>query len=257
MEIYQFLLVYLLLIIVLAIMRKCRLDHGKLLIVASLRMTVQLVLAGLILMYIFRENIPLLTVAYLAVMAVFTLYRILSKNRDLNRNFKIVVSVSVLVSTFAVLTYFICVVVGESMLNPQYVIPIAGMVMGNTMTGVGLGLKTFRESLEGQRVRINALLCAGASPDSILLPFARKGMETAMLPTINNMVGMGIVFLPGMMTGQILAGVDPTTAVLYQAAIIIALCAVVTASCFGSLYFGYKTMYDKDTQIIDLNLKTE
>ena len=71
-----------------------------------------------------------------------------------------------------------------------------------------------------------------------------------MLPTINSMIGMGIVSLPGMMTGQILSGTLPTTAILYQIAIMIAICTVVTAASFGSLYFGYKTLYNHKTQII-------
>ena len=73
-----------------------------------------------------------------------------------------------------------------------------------------------------------------------------------MLPTLNSMVGMGIVSLPGMMTGQILAGTLPMTSILYQIAIMIAICTAVTSACFGTLYFGSKTLYDKKRQIIQL-----
>ena len=71
-----------------------------------------------------------------------------------------------------------------------------------------------------------------------------------MAPDNATMVGMGIVSLPGMMTGQILAGAVPTTAILYQIAIMIAICTVVCCACFGSLYFGSRTLYDNDTQIL-------
>lgn len=249
-QIRQFLLIYLLLIVVALIMRKCKIDQTKLLILASIKMTVQLVLAGLILTYIFQNPHPVFTMTYLFSMISFSIHRVLSKNKDLSKRFKAVIAASITFSGIFVIVYFVCTVVGESVFNPQYVIPISGMIMGNTMTGVSLGVKTFRELMDGQRIKIHALLCIGASPSTILLPFVKQALETAMLPTLNSMVGMGIVSLPGMMTGQILAGTLPTTAILYQIAIMIAICTVVTCSCFGSLFFGYKTLYDKNTQII-------
>lgn len=252
MEIWQFALIYTLLLVVGLIMKKCRINQTKLLIVANLRMSVQLIIAGLILTYIFEHPYKIFTILYLMVMIGFTIVRVLHKNPTLNRKFKIVVGLSITCSGILVILFFICVVVGESIFNPQYVIPIAGMIMGNTMNGVSLGVKTFRESLDGKRTKINALTCAGASPKTILLPFVRQALETAMLPTLNSMVGMGIVALPGMMTGQILSGTLPTTAILYQIAIMVAVCTVVTSACFGSLYFGYKTLYDPKEQIINI-----
>lgn len=252
MQIWQFSLIYLLLIVVTFIMKKCKIDQTKLLIVASVKMTVQLVIAGLVLTYIFKNPHPIFTLSYVLAMIAFSIHRVLSKNKGLNKRFKAVIAASISFSGIMVIIYFIVVVVGENIFNPQYVIPISGMIMGNTMTGVSLGVKTFRESMDGQNAKIEALLCIGASPRTILLPFVRKSLETAMLPTLNSMVGMGIVALPGMMTGQILAGTLPTTAILYQIAIMIAICTAVTCACFGSLFFGYKTMYDKDTGIIKL-----
>ncbi len=251
-QLWQFLLIYLLLLVIIAIMKKCQIDKSKLLIVASVKMTVQLVLAGFILTYIFKNPHPLFTLTYLGAMLVFSIHRVLSRNKELNHAFQVVIVLSMSLSGLFILLYFVCVVVGESIWNPQYVIPISGMIMGNTMTGVSLGIKTFREALAGQQRRIQALLCIGAAPKTILLPFVKQALETAMLPTLNSMIGMGIVSLPGMMTGQILAGALPSTAILYQIAIMIAICTVVTCACFGSLYFGYQTLYTKDTEIISL-----
>ncbi len=248
-KIQQFLLIYILLIVVIFILKKCNIDKSKLLIISSLKMTIQLILAGLILTYIFENPHPLFTLTYLISMISFTIHRVISKNKQLNKQFKIIIAMSISISGLFVISYFVYVVVSESIFNPQYVIPISGMIMGNTMTGLSLGIKTFNELLEDQNSRINALLCFGASPDKILLPFAKQALETAMLPTLNSMVGMGIVSLPGMMTGQILAGTIPTKAILYQISIMIAICTAVTCSCFGSLYFGYKTLYDKKTEI--------
>jgi len=249
LQIWQFSLIYLLLLIVLAVMKKCRINQAKLMIVASIRMTVQLALAGFVLTYIFQNPHPAFTVAYLLAMTGFAIYRVLDKNRMLNRRFKAIIAVSVAASGISVLAFFIGAVVGESLFSPRYVIPIAGMLMGNTMTGVTLGLKAFRENLTGQSAHVDAMLNIGAKPEKILLPFVRQSLEMALLPTFNSVIGMGIVSLPGMMTGQILSGTLPITAIMYQIAIMIAICTVVCLSSFGALYFGYKTLFNQRNQI--------
>ncbi|MCL2673278.1 MAG: ABC transporter permease, partial [Alphaproteobacteria bacterium] len=94
LNIWQFALIYLLLIVVLIIMKKCKVDQTKLLIVASLRMTVQLTLAGLALTYILQNPHPLFTVGYLFLMTGFAIYIVLSRNKGINKQFKIIVGVS-------------------------------------------------------------------------------------------------------------------------------------------------------------------
>lgn len=250
LSLIRFALVYLLLLIVLFIMKKCKIEQTKLLFVASMKMTLQLIVAGLLIEYIFRANHPLYTLLYLAAMVLFTIHRILSKHKTLNLKFKVIIAASVAGAGLLVLAYFIAIVIGQNLFDQQYVIPIAGMLLGNTMTAISLGLKSFQESLQGQQSKINALMCIGAPAENILLPFVRQALETAMLPTLNSMLGMGIVFLPGMMTGQILAGTVPVKAILYQIAIMISICTAIALACFGTLYFGYQTLFDKHLQII-------
>ncbi len=141
-------------------------------------------------------------------------------------------------------------VVGVSFFNPQYTIPISGMIVGNAMTGVSLGVKTFHETIQSQKSKIDTLINIGASPKNILIPYVNKSLETALLPTLNSMLGMGIISLPGMMTGQILSGTLPTTAILYQIAIMIAITAVTCLAVFCSLYFGYRTLYNSKNQML-------
>ncbi len=249
LNLLNFGLVYLLLIIVLAVMKKARINQTKLLVIASVRMTVQLILAGLILTYIFKNPHPIFTAAYLLAMTVFAIHRVLSKHRGINRNFKIAISASIAGAGLLIVMFFIQVIVGISIFNPQYTIPISGMIIGNAMTGVNLAIKTFTEETRAQRNRINSLLNLGVPPGKILLPFVNNALETALLPTLNSMLGMGIISLPGMMTGQILSGTLPTTAILYQISIMIAICTAVCLVVFCSLYFGYRTLYNKKNQI--------
>ena len=249
LNIWQFSLIYLLLIIVLAVMKKCKINQTKLLVVASIRMTVQLVLAGLILTYIFDNPHPVFTVLYIFIMTGFAIYMTLQRNKTINKKFKIIAGASLAASGIAVVCFFIMVIVGVSIFNPQYTIPISGMIIGNAMTGVGLGIKTFNENINSQRAKIDALINMGVTPPRILTPFANQAIETALLPTLNSMLGMGIISLPGMMTGQILSGTMPMTAILYQIAIIIAISTVTCLAVFCSLFFGYRTLYNKRNQI--------
>jgi len=249
LSLLNFSLVYVLLIIVLIIMKKSKINQTKLLFIASVRMTVQLVIAGLILTYIFKNPNPIFTIMYIFAMIVFSIHRVISKNKELNKNFKIAVSISLSLSGVFVLSFFTIVVVKKNVFNPQYTIPLGGMIIGNSMTGVTLGLKTFNENVKTGRNKINALLNLGVTPKKILLPYVNCALETALLPTLNSMLGMGIISLPGMMTGQILSGTLPTTAIMYQIAIMVAICTSVCITVFTCLTFGYKTLYNKNNQI--------
>lgn len=246
----RFLLIYLLLLLVLAVMKKCKIHQTKLLFLGSIQMTIQLVLAGFILTAIFKHPNPIFTICYVTFMIAFAIHRVLSKNKELNKLFKIYIAASLSITGICVISFFIIFVINQNLFNPQYAIPLSGMIFGNVMTGLNLGLKTFRESLESERSRVETLLDFGGRPESILRPFVSRSLETALLPTLNSMVGMGIVSLPGMMTGQILSGTLPTTAILYQIAIMIAICTVVCLSVFASLYLGHKTLYNADAQFI-------
>ncbi len=249
---WQFGITYILLVIVGIIMKKSGVNQIKLLIIASIRMTIQLVIAGFILTYIFDNPHPLFTVAYLILMTAFSVFRVLSKNKGLNRKFQTIISISIGGCGLCIVMFFVIIVVGESPFNPQYIIPLAGMIMGNTMTAVTLAIRSLCGSISSQRVRINSMIAIGAAPKKILLPFVQSALETALLPTLNALVGMGIVSLPGMMTGQILSGTLPTTAILYQITIMIAICASVCLSAFCSLYFGHKTLYHPKHQTISV-----
>lgn len=248
----QFLLIYVLLLVILFVMKRAGVDRTKLLVTASMKMSIQLILAGMILEYVFKQPHIFWTLLYLLVMLIFTIHRILSREKQMNRSFQIIVGLSVTFSGLFTLLYFIFAVVGRGAFGPQYMIPIFGMLMGNSMTGVSLGLKTLGESLSEQEERIEALTCIGTAPSDILMPFVKQSFETAILPTLNAMAGMGIVALPGMMTGQILAGTDPSIAILYQIAIMIAIATTVALSSFLSLYYGSRTLYDTHTHMIDV-----
>lgn len=246
LQITQFSLIYLLLIVVTLLLKRSGLSQSREILLGSLRMTVQLVIAGLVLSHLMTQEHPWLTSLYLLTMLVFCIHRVLQKNAQLNTHFKCIIAGSLALSGLFLLSFFMLVIVGESLLNPQYAIPIGGMILGNSMTGIILGLNHFTSTIGLQKLEIETLENLGVHPDKILVGAVNSSIEAALIPTINSMVGMGIIFLPGMMTGQILSGTSPMTAIMYQIAIMVAICTGVCLTVYCSLKFGYKTLYSEN-----------
>lgn len=156
-----------------------------------------------------------------------------------------------LLGSLSCLIYFLIVVIKVSpWYNPRYFIPIAGMIIGNSMTGVSLGIIKLIDDIHNQRHLIESALMLGATPKMATKKIVDNAFDSAILPTINSMVGMGIVFLPGMMTGQILSGTSPVTAIEYQIAIMLGILGSVTLTVILSVQLGYKTFFNNESQLI-------
>ncbi len=104
----------------------------------------------------------------------------------------------------------------EPWYHPRYALPLLGMILGNTMTGVSLGLDVLVNGVVRERAAVESCLALGGTRYQALLPVIRDALRSGFMPTINGMAAIGLVSLPGMMTGQILAGVEPVDAVKYQ-----------------------------------------
>lgn len=249
MQLGGFLSIYLLLLVIAGIFTYCKIPQTKFLLLGTLQMTVQLIIAGYVLLYIFQNPSPIFVLTYLSLMVGFAVTRPLRKNPWLNRKFKWITALSVIGTCISITSFMLLVVIRKDILTPQYVIPISGMLVSATMNGATLALKSFKENLDSHKQQIEVLLNIGTPPAKILHPFVIQSLETAFLPTMNSMVGMGIIALPGMMTGQILAGAMPNEAVLYQITIMVANCTTVCLSSFCLLYFGARTLWNDRYQL--------
>ena len=124
----------------------------------------------------------------------------------MSKELKRVAALSMVAGSIGPLLLFIFVIIGhDPWYAPQYIVPITGMLVGNAMTGVSLGANTFLNNMKSQRGQIEGALMLGATPKEAAASLIRDAFDSAILPTINSMVGMGIISLPGMMTGQILS----------------------------------------------------
>ena len=206
-----------LLIIPAAISIALKLGLEKNLGIAAIRTVVQLAFLGLILEWVFAADRWFYVVPMLAVMLFF------AARAGVNRSTRRfpgaylaafgALALATSITTFSVTEIVIGV---EQWYEPQYVIPLLGMLLGNGLTGISLGLDRMLSDMTTQRRAIEARLALGASLWRACLPWVREGVRNGMIPIINSMMIVGLVSLPGMMTGQILAGVPPADAVAYQ-----------------------------------------
>ncbi|WP_348982291.1 iron export ABC transporter permease subunit FetB [Desulfosporosinus sp. FKB] len=250
----QVVLAYLFVIIVLVIIRIRGINREKEILISSFRMTLQLILTGYILVYVFRYPNPFITGGIIILMEAFSIYTIFRKFKGkLSAPLKKVVVISMSIGTLSCLLYFLLVIVRITpWYNPQYFVPIAGMLVGNSMTGISLGIRSLIEGMTTQKALVEEALILGATPQVATRNIINSTFDAAILPTIQSMVGMGIVFLPGMMTGQILSGTSPTTAIAYQIAIMFGILGAVALTVIIMLQLGYRTFFNKEDQLYEV-----
>ncbi len=192
--------------------------EGRILVAAG-RMTAQLLLIGLILRTIFA-HVHLAWVVLIAVGMLLAAGRevMARQQRRLRGWWGLGTGTGAMfVSSFSVTVFALCVIVGtEPWYAPQYAIPMLGMLLGNTMTGIALAMDRLTQAAWQQRAVIEQRLLLGEEAQTAFGEMRRESMRTGMIPIVNAMAAAGIVSLPGMMTGQILAGSPPLEAVKYQ-----------------------------------------
>ena len=195
------------------------LGMARRLVLAAARMVVQLTLVGLVLKALFLAASPLLTATAAVVMLAFAGREVVARQ---GRRFTGwwtygLGAASMTVSSIIVTVLALVTQIGpDPWYDPRYAIPLLGMILGNTMTGVSLGLERLIATVARERTAIEARLALGHDARTAMGGAVREAVGGGLIPTINSMAAAGIVLLPGMMTGQILAGIDPVEAVKYQ-----------------------------------------
>ncbi len=252
LTIWQMAASYIFVLLLLLIVRIRGIDREKEIILSSFRMSIQLVLVGYLLVYVFDYPNVWITAGIWAVMLAFAIFNIYQRVKlPMSVRLKQVVAISMVVGTVTSLVYFVVVVIGLfPWYDPRYFIPIAGMLIGNSMTGISLGIKSLVEAMDKQRAQVEGALMLGACPAAAVKSIANSAFDSAILPTINSMMGMGIVFLPGMMTGQILSGESPVTAIQYQIAIMLGIVGAVSLTVIVFLHLGTRTFFNQRAQLL-------
>ena len=227
--------------------QRMRLGITAQLLVAALRTTAQLLLVGLVLKAIFETSEWYFIAAITLVMLTVAAWEVLSRQqRKLKGWWGFGVSAAAMfISSFVItLAALLIIIKADPWYTPQYTIPILGMLLGNTMNGIALGMDRMVQTAWQQRAVIEQRLMLGQRAMEAISDIRRDSMRAGMIPIINAMAAAGIVSLPGMMTGQILAGSPPVEAVKYQILIMFMIVAGTGFGVITVLHLICKRMFD-------------
>lgn len=224
-----------------------RLGITQQLYIAAVRTTVQLLLIGLVLKTLFAStSISFILMISLLMVCVAGLEILSRQKRKLKIGWGFSISTaSLFISSFFItLLCLLMVIKADPWYSPQYAIPLLGMLLGNTMTGIALGMDRLVQSAWQQGGVIEQRLMLGQTADNAIADIRREAMRAGMIPIINSMAAAGLVSLPGMMTGQILAGAPPVEAVKYQILIMFMVSSGTGLGVISVLWLISKKLFD-------------
>jgi len=185
--------------------------------IAAARTVLQLLIVGYLLAFIFALDNPGAVLAVLAVM--LTIAAVVARNRISKKIPQLLplVWVSMLASTALTLSYTnFLVIQPQSWYEPQYLIPLAGIVLGNAMNGAAIAGERLVSIVNASKLEIETHLSLGATPQQAVAQYRKESIRAGLIPNLNQMMVVGIVVLPGIITGQLLSGVNPLDAASYQ-----------------------------------------
>jgi len=190
--------------------------------IGILRMTIQLALVGIYLKTLFDLNDPWLNGLWILIMLIVADISILRRAGLKARYFALATFTGIAISILLATGYLVILVIQPPhFYDARYIVPLAGMILGNCLQGNVIALERFYSALRKNENEYATFLLLGANRREAVRPYFREAIKAALNPTIANMATLGVVSLPGMMTGQILGGSEPWLAVKYQIAIMI------------------------------------
>lgn len=227
------------------------------LIWGTVRTVLQLTVVGYVLAYVFSINNGWLVLGILTGMCAVAARTAASRAAasgavNIPNYSSLLAFVSLFCSTFLIGAIVVGLIISPIPLySARIVLPIFGMILGNSMNAVALALDRLHSEAKSNSPRIEAMLSFGATPWEAIRPAIATALRAGMTPTINSLMTVGIVSLPGMMTGQILSGIDPRQAVRYQIVVLLMVSAAGALSCLLVVGLSYKKLFNADGALKD------
>lgn len=255
---FSLLLSFFLLVIPIGTSAVLELGLTRPIIISCARMVGQLTLMGVFLLYLFQLNSSLVNIAWLTVMILFAvLSAIRSSNLKITR-ILIPAFLSFFISTVFIILYVNTLIIQlDKVFDARYLIVLGGMLLGNALRGNIIGINAFFRGLQTDRDHYLYTLSLGATRSEALKPYLRESLISALKPSVAAMATMGIVSLPGMMTGQILGGASPVLAIKYQILIMIAIFVCVNISLLLTILFTYRASFTRYGTLDETIFSTE
>lgn len=235
-----------LVLVALAISLWQKLGLDRDIVIGVLRAIVQLFAVGYLLKYLFRLNNVFLTFAMVAFIIFNAAWN--AKKRGAGIANALPISfLAIFVSTGV--TLGVLILSGAIRFIPSQIIPISGMIASNSMVAIGLAYRNLNRQFHDQRQGVLERLALGANPLDASIAIVRESIRTGMAPTIDSAKTVGLVSLPGMMSGLIFAGVDPVRAIKYQIMVTFMLLSATSLGSIIACYLAYRSFYNAQLQL--------
>jgi putative ABC transport system permease protein len=232
--------------------RRARLDLERDLGIGAVRAAVQLVAIGYALRLLFAAAHPAAVLAALVAMwgvAAWTSTRRVPDGPGARALFPYAFGAIGIGAAVALVPVFVFVIPPRPWFEARYLIPIGGMMLSSAMNVVALVFERLFSSARAEHATLEQYLALGATPAQALAPYVRAALRAALIPTINGLVTVGLVALPGMMTGQIVSGTAPEQAVRYQVVIMYQLVAVAAVSGVVAARLARRLIFTGDARL--------
>lgn len=226
---------------------KEKINLEKDIIIGALRAVIQLLVVGYFLSYIFSVDSFIFTTLILLFM-IFNASRTSAKKAIYIKNIQKISFISIALGSFT--TLGILILTDALVYTSSQIIPVAGMIISNSMVALSLAFKNMDKSFKDKSIEIETKLALGADIKKASMDIIRESIKTGMVPTIDSSKTLVIVSLPGMMSGLILAGVNPLQAVKYQIMVTFMLISTTSIASFIASYLAYKSFFNNRGQLI-------
>lgn len=226
-----------------------RMGIGRSLLWSTCRALLQLCAMGFVIGFVIRADNPWLVFATIGVMLVAAVQITLSRAKGVPKGLAGPVLLSLTITMLLMITLVTELVVRpHPWYAPQLVVPLTGMLLGNTVSALAVGLSRFYESMDERRDEIDTLLALGATAWEAARPSIVSSIRLGLLPTMATLASCGIVTIPGMMAGQVIAGGDPLEAAKYQFVVFAAIAALTLVADGLIMAMTYRTCFTADDQ---------
>lgn len=224
-----------------------KLGLGKEIIVGAVRAVIQLLIVGFVLDYIFGYQSALFTAGLLLFMMLNASYNAAKRGKGIKHS-AVISFVAILSGTL--ITLAVLLLSGILRFVPNQIIPVGGMIISNSMVAIGLCYKQLNANFSTKQAEVETKLALGADVLPASIDIIREVIKTGMVPTIDSAKTLGIVTLPGMMTGLILAGTPPIQAVKYQMMVTFMLLSTTSIASFIATYLAYRSFFNNKKQLV-------
>jgi len=231
--------------LVLIILYLRNLPFLSLVIKGTLRMSVQLLMVGIVLGWVFKVNNSFLTFFYLVLMTIAGAYVAFERQPKPYPRMLLHILTAMTIATWATTSASVIVLNGpDGLLSPDKVIPMLGITLGNMLNGFVLGFRELTDMGQNKIAMIETRLSLGASLDEAILPHFKEALEKALIPVTNAMLSAGVVSLPGVLVGQLAAGAEPLRSCLYQMVVLTAILFATTSGILLVFSMSKRKLFD-------------